>query len=74
MRSSRWIDGDQIRRKRTQFSESRVRCLEERSKAKEVENYQHTSVPMVIRLKLFFTQLFVNQLSIYHFSRPQTCW
>ena len=38
-----------------QFSEPRVRCLEERSKAKEVENYLYTSVPMVIRLKLFFS-------------------
>ena len=38
----------------TQFSEPRVHCLEERSKAKEVENYLYTSVPMVIRLKLFF--------------------
>ena len=37
-----------------------------RSKAKEVENYLYTSVPMVIRLKLFFAQLFsVNQLNIY---------
>ena len=41
----------------TQFSEPRVRCLEERSKAKAVENYLYTSVPMVIRLKLFFAQL-----------------
>ena len=49
----------------TQFSEPRVHCPEERSKAKEVENYQHTSVPMVIRLKLFFAPSFsVNQLSI----------
>ena len=31
-------------------------CPEERSKAKEVENYQYTSVPMGIRLKLFFAQ------------------
>ena len=43
----------------TQFSEPRVHCPEERSKAKEVENYQNTSVPMVIRLKLFFAQLFL---------------
>ena len=41
-----------------QFSEPRVHCPEERSKAKEVENYRYTSVPMVIRLKLFFEQLF----------------
>ena len=31
---------------------------EERSKTKEVDNYRYTSVPMVIRLKLFFEQLF----------------
>ena len=54
MGRSRWID-DQIRRRKrtTQFSVPRVRCLEERSKAKEVENYLFTSVPMEIRLKLF---------------------
>ena len=43
----------------TQFSEQRIRCLEERSRAKEVENYQSTSVPMEKRLKLFFAQLFL---------------
>ena len=47
-------------------SEPRVHCLEERSKAKEVENYLYTSVPMGIQLKLFFrTIISVNQLSIY---------
>ena len=40
----------------TQFSEPRGHCPEERSKAKEVENCQYTSVPMEIRLKLFFAQ------------------
>ena len=50
----------------TQFCEPRVHCPEERSKAKEGENYQYTSVLMVIRLKLFFrTIISVNQLSIY---------
>ena len=43
----------------TQFSEPRVHCLEERSKVQEVENYRYTSVPMEIRLKLFFAQLFL---------------
>ena len=38
----------------TQFSEPRVHCPEERSKAKEVDNYQYTSAPMEIRLKPFF--------------------
>ena len=33
----------------TQFSVLRVQCPEERSEAKEVENYRYTSVPMVIR-------------------------
>ena len=28
-------------------------------KAKEVENYEYTSVPMAVRLKLFFAQLFL---------------
>ena len=43
----------------TQFSESRVHCPEERSKAKEVDNYQYTSALMEIRLKLFFAQFFL---------------
>ena len=43
----------------TQFSVLRVHCQEERSKAKVVENCQYTSVPMGIRLKLFFAQLFL---------------
>ena len=33
-------------------------------KAKEVENYQYTSVPMVIRLKLFFAQSFLSISSV----------
>ena len=50
----------------TQFPVPRVHCPEECSKAKEVENYQYTSVPMGTRLKLYFAQLFLlNQLSIY---------
>ena len=48
----------------TQFSEPRVRCLEERSKAKEVVNYLYTSVPMEIRLKLFFAQSFLSISSV----------
>ena len=43
----------------TQFSEQQVHCPEERPKAQMVENYQYTSVPMGIRLKLFFAQLFL---------------
>ena len=44
MGSSRWIDDDQNSEKAdTQFSKQRVRCLEERSKAKEMH------VPMGIR-------------------------
>ena len=58
---------DQNRKKRTdtQFSEPRVRSLEERSKAKEVKNYQYTSVPMEIRLKLFFAKSFLSIISRY---------
>ena len=44
----------------------RVRSPEERSKAKEVENYQYTSVPMRARFETVFrTIISVNQLSIY---------
>ena len=50
---------DKVEKADTQFSEPRVHSLEERSKAKEVENYLYTSVPMEIRLKLFFAQLFL---------------
>ena len=46
----------------TQSSEPRVDCLEERSKAKEMDNYLFTSVPMGIRLKLFFRTI----ISEYH--------
>ena len=46
-------------------SEERVRSLEERSKAKEAENYLYTSVPMVIRLKLFFAQPFLSISSVF---------
>ena len=50
----------------TQFSVPRVLCPEERSKAKVVENCQHTSALIRERLKLFFAQIIsVNQLSIY---------
>ena len=48
----------------TQFSEPPVHFPEERSKAKAVENYQYTSVPMGIRLKLFFAQLFLSISSL----------
>ena len=48
----------------TQLSKQRVRSLEERSKAKEVENYLYTSVPMVVRLKLFFAQSFLSISSV----------
>ena len=43
----------------TQFSEQRVHCPEERSKAKEVENYLFTSVLMGKLSKLFFAQSFL---------------
>ena len=47
-----WSDSE---KEDTQFSEPRVHCPEERSKAKEVENYRYTSVSMEIRLKPFFS-------------------
>ena len=56
----------------TQFSEPRVHCPEERSKAKEVEKYQYTSVPMGIRLKLFFAQLFLL-ISSVSTEQSQVC-
>ena len=56
----------------TQFSEPRVHCLEERSKAKEVENYRYTSVPMGIRLKLFFAQFFLF-ISLVSTEQSQIC-
>ena len=49
----------------TQFSVLQVHCHEERSKAKEVENYQYTSVPTGIRLKLFFAQIFLLISSVF---------
>ena len=45
-------------------SEQQVRSLEEHSKAKEVENYLYTSVPMAIRLKVFFAQSFLSISSV----------
>ena len=56
----------------TQFSEPRVHCPEERSKAKEVENCQYTSVPMGRRLKLFFAQLFLLISSVFT-EQSQIC-
>ena len=44
MGQSRWIDEDQIQRKRTPSFPSH--CPEERSKAKKVENYRYTSALM----------------------------
>ena len=54
MGQSRWIDDDQIQRKRTpSFPSHESHCPEERSKAKEVENYQCTSVPGGCGLKIW---------------------
>ena len=63
MGSSRWWWSNSEKAD-TQFSEQRVRFLEERSKAKEVENYLYISVPMVIRMKLFFAQSFLTISSV----------
>ena len=54
MGSSRWIDDDQIRRKRTPSFPRNESVLS------RVENYLYTSVPMVIRLKLFSAQSFLS--------------
>ena len=43
----------------TQFSVPRVHCPEERSKAKDVENYQYTSALVREQSKLFFAQLYL---------------
>ena len=62
------------------LSEQRVRSLEERSKAKEEESYLNTSVPMVIRLKLFFAQSFLSLSSVstkqsqISEARGDPCW
>ena len=53
----------------TQFSEPRVRCLEERS---EVKNYLYTSVPMRKLLKLFFAQSF-RLISSVSTEQSQIC-
>ena len=45
-----WSDSEKAN---TQFSEPRVHCHAERSKVKEVDNYQYTIAPMGERLKLF---------------------
>ena len=50
----------------TYSSESRVHCLEGRSKAKEVGNYLYTSVPMRDTIETVFrTLVYVDQLSIF---------
>ena len=56
----------------TQSSVPRVRCLEECSKAKVVENYQHTLALMMERLKLFFAQLSLLISSVFT-EQSQIC-
>ena len=67
---NRWLSDSE--KADTQFSEPRVHCPEERSKAKKVENYQYTLVPMEIRLKLFFAQLFLL-ISFVSTEQSQIC-
>ena len=57
----------------TQFSEPRVHCLEERSKAEEVGNYQYTSALMGERLKLFFAKWFLL-ISSVSTEQSQILW
>ena len=47
-------------------------CLEERSETKEVEIYLYISVPMVVRLKLFFAQPFLSISSVFT-EQSQIC-
>ena len=56
----------------TQFSEPRFHCPEERSKAKEVENYQYTSSLMGERLKLCFVLSFLLFISVFT-EQSQMC-
>ena len=73
MGQSRRTDDDKFSVKAdTQFSEPRVHCPEERSKAKVVENYQYTSALMRERLKLFFAQLFLLISSVF-MEQSQIC-
>ena len=58
----------------TQVSEPRVQCPEERLWAKEVENYQYTSVPMEIRLKMCFAQLFLLTAQYLRSSLTVVWW
>ena len=54
------FDDDEIRRKRTpSFPCHESTVSRSAQKAKEVENFLYTSVPMGILLKLFFAQLFL---------------
>ena len=49
-----------------QFSVLQVHCLEVDSKAKVMENFRYTFVPIWIRLKLFFRIVVsADQLSLY---------
>ena len=52
-------DKTNLEKEDTQFSDPRVHYLEERSKAKVVDNCQYTSALMRERLKLFFAQMFL---------------
>ena len=49
----------------TQSSDPQVHCLEERSKAKTLENYQYISALERERLKLFFAQIFLLISSVF---------
>ena len=64
---SRCIDDDQIQRKQTSSLPSHESIVPRNGqKQRRWENYLFTSVPMEMRLKLFFAQLFLlTQLSIY---------
>ena len=73
MGSSRWTNDDKIFRKRTPSLPCHESIVQRNAqKAKVVENYQHTSAPMEIRLKLFFAQLFLLISSVFT-EQSQIC-
>ena len=70
---SRWIHDDQIRRKRTPSFPSHESIVPRNAlKQRRWKNYQYTSVPMEIRLKLFFAPLFLL-ISLVSTEQSQLC-
>ena len=73
MGSSRWIDDDQIRRKRTpSFPSNESVVSRNAQKQRRWTIFLCTSVPMVIRLNLFFAQSFLS-ISSVSTEQSQNC-